>query len=144
MFAIKHRTAAVAATAALALGIPAAAGAAVNLPSFGTGVSLNGLGISLPGFGSTQASGATSVSSIVSSNSGVLGAAGPLGKNGPLGGRGCVAAGVNPNSLGPDGPLGINGPLGPGGIGQNLNCSASNGSSTLFSPLGFLTTLLGF
>jgi hypothetical protein len=119
MFASKQRTSALFAAGALALGIPAAGSAAITLPGF---------------LGGTQgSSGAIPVSNITAHGFGVLGADGPLGKNGPLGGKGCVAAGVNPNSLGPDGPLGPKGPLGPGGSAANLaGCSSSGSSSGMF------------
>src|SRR5258705_488322 len=80
------------AAGALALSVPAVAGAAFGLPG-------------LAGAPSTGPAPAP-VGSITGSNTGVLGPDGPLGANGPLRGAGCVAPGVNPNSLGPDGPLG--------------------------------------
>jgi hypothetical protein len=114
MFASKHRTAVLAAAGALALGVPAASGAAIFLP-----------GLGLPGLGASQSAPLpTPVTSIVSANGGILGQDGPLGANGPLHGAGCVGPNVNPNSTGIDGPLGPNGPLGPGGIGANLVCAA--------------------
>jgi hypothetical protein len=134
MFVSKQRTSALLATGVLALGIPAVGSAAIGLPGF---------------MGGTQAnSGATPVSTITSNGFGVLGPDGPLGKNGPLAGKGCVAAGVNPNSYGPDGPLGPKGPLGPGGAAANLaGCSASGSTSSGglfgFNPFGQFSLLPG-
>jgi hypothetical protein len=132
MFASKQRTSALFAAGVLALGIPAASGAAITFPGFS---------------GGTQgSSGAIPVSTVTAHGFGVLGPDGPLGKNGPLAGKGCIAAGVNPNSLGPDGPLGPHGPLGAGGAAANLaGCSASGTSSGGlfgFNPFGMFTTLL--
>jgi hypothetical protein len=126
MFSTKHKTAVLAAAGALALSVPAAAGAAIGFP-----------GLGLLGLGATQSGPApTTVASVVNANSGVLGADGPLGANGPLHGGGCLAANVNPNSLGMNGPLGPHGPLGPGGIGANLNCAAQGVGLIGFMPFG--------
>ncbi|HEV7641877.1 MAG TPA: hypothetical protein VGO39_13495, partial [Gaiellaceae bacterium] len=78
MFSIKHTTALLGVAGALALGIPAASGAAITLPGFG-----------LPTIGTAQNGPApTPVSSLVNGNTGVLGPNGPLGASGPLLGGG--------------------------------------------------------
>ena len=121
MVSIKRRTALITAAGALALSVPAAAGAGVVLPGLGLGQA------------SPQG---VPVSSITSANiAGPLGPDGPLGAFGPLHGGGCVQSSVNPYSLGPNGPLGPHGPLGPGGVGANMTCPAPSGG--LLPGLGF-------
>jgi hypothetical protein len=125
MFASKRKTAVLFAAGALALSVPAVAGASIGLPG-------------LAGAAATGPAPAP-VGSITGSNSGVLGPDGPLGANGPLHGAGCVAPGVNPNSLGPDGPLGPHGPLALGGLAADFNCQGGLG---LFHPMvGLLNPL---